>query len=244
MRVESAPLAGGAMREIVLDTETTGLEPNDGHRIIEIGAVELFNHVPTGRVFHTYVNPGRDIPMDALRVHGLSAAFLAGQPPFGEVVDEFLAFLDHDSGAKPAPARLVIHNAEFDIAFLNMELRLLMRPPLDGGRLIVNTLQIARQRFPGAPNSLDALCRRFNVDGSARTRHGALLDAELLAEVYLGLMGGRQPDLGLVAAITAQRTTIVRRRILRPARPHAPSPEELAAHRAFLEQITQPIWLA
>jgi DNA polymerase III subunit epsilon len=231
------------MREVVLDTETTGLEPNDGHRIIEIGAVELFNHVPTGRVFHTYVNPGRGIPAEALRVHGLSAAFLAGQPPFAEVVDEFLAFLDHDGEASHA-ARLVIHNAEFDIAFLNMELRLLMRPPLDGGRSIVNTLQIARQRFPGAPNSLDALCRRFNVDGSARTKHGALLDAELLAEVYLGLMGGRQPDLALVGAVAAQRTTIVRQRIPRPARPHAPSPEELAAHRAFLEQITQPIWLA
>ena len=232
------------MREIVLDTETTGLEPNDGHRVIEIGAVELFNHVPTGRVFHTYLNPGRDIPAEALRVHGLSPAFLAGQPPFADVVDEFLAFLDHDGEAIPAAARLVIHNADFDIAFLNMELGLLKRPPLDGGRLIVNTLQIARQRFPGAPNNLDALCRRFNVDGSARTRHGALLDAELLAEVYLGLMGGRQPDLGLIAAIATQRTTIVRQRIPRPARPHAPSPEELAAHRAFLEQITQPIWLA
>jgi DNA polymerase-3 subunit epsilon len=229
------------MREIVLDTETTGLEPTDGHRVIEIGAVELFNHVPTGRVFHSYVNPGRDVPADALRVHGLSAAFLAGQPPFAEVVDEFLAFLDHDGAAEPAPARLVIHNADFDIAFLNMELGLLKRPPLDGGRLIVNTLQIARQRFPGAPNNLDALCRRFNVDGSARTRHGALLDAELLAEVYLGLMGGRQPDLGLLTAIAAQRT-IVRERVPRPARPHAPSAAELAAHAAFLDQITNPIW--
>jgi DNA polymerase-3 subunit epsilon len=230
------------MREIVLDTETTGLEPNEGHRVIEIGAVELFNHVPTGRVFHTYVNPGRDIPPEALRVHGLSAAFLAEQPPFAQVVDEFLAFLDHDGAVNNAPARLVIHNAEFDLAFLNMELRLLTRPPLDGGRPVVNTLQIARQRFPGAPNSLDALCRRFNVDGSARTRHGALLDAELLAEVYLGLMGGRQPDLGLVAATSAQRTTIVRQRIPRAPRPHAPSAEELAAHRAFLDQLTQPIW--
>ena len=160
------------MREIVLDTETTGLELSDGHRIVEIGAVELFNHVPTGRIFHTYVNPGREMPAEALQVHGLTSAFLTEQPPFAEVVDEFLAFLDHDGEAHPAPARLVMHNAEFDIAFLNMELALLQRPPLDGGRLIVNTLQIARQRFPGAPNSLDALCRRFNVDGSARTRHG------------------------------------------------------------------------
>ncbi len=231
------------MREIVLDTETTGLELSDGHRIVEIGAVELFNHVPTGRIFHTYVDPGREMPAEALRVHGLTSAFLTDQPPFADVVDEFLAFLDHDGEAQPAPARLVMHNAEFDIAFLNMELALLKRPSLDGGRIIVNTLQIARQRFPGAPNSLDALCRRFNVDGSARTRHGALLDAELLAEVYLGLMGGRQPNLGLVAATAVQRTAIVRQRILRPPRPHAPTPDELAAHRAFLEQITQPIWL-
>ena len=229
------------MREIVLDTETTGLEPNDGHRVIEIGAVELVNHVPTGRVFHSYINPGREVPAEALQVHGLSAAFLAEQPPFGDVVEEFLAFLDHAGGADPAPARLVIHNADFDIAFLNMELRLLQRPPLDGGRSIVNTLQVARQRFPGVPNSLDALCRRFNVDASARTKHGALLDAELLAEVYLGLMGGRQPDLGLAPAISARRM-IVRQRVPRPARPHSPSAAELAAHAAFLNQLTNPIW--
>jgi DNA polymerase-3 subunit epsilon len=229
------------MREIVLDTETTGLEPNDGHRVIEIGAVELVNHVPTGRIFHSYVDPGRDVPAEALQVHGLSAAFLADQPPFAEMVDEFLAFLDHDDAANPAPARLVIHNADFDIAFLNMELRLLKRPPLEGGRSIVNTLQIARQRFPGVPNSLDALCRRFNVDASARTKHGALLDAELLAEVYLGLMGGRQPDLGLAPVISVQRA-IVRQRVPRPARPHAPSAAELAAHAAFLNQLTNPIW--
>jgi DNA polymerase-3 subunit epsilon len=229
------------MREIVLDTETTGLEPNDGHRVIEIGAVELVNHVPTGRIFHSYVDPGRDVPAEALQVHGLSAAFLADQPPFAEMVDEFLAFLDHDDAANPAPARLVIHNADFDIAFLNMELRLLKRPPLEGGRSIVNTLQIARQRFPGVPNSLDALCRRFNVDASARTKHGALLDAELLAEVYLGLMGGRQPDLGLAPVISVQRA-IVRQRVPRPARPHAPSAAELEAHAAFLNQLTNPIW--
>jgi DNA polymerase-3 subunit epsilon len=235
---------GDAMREIVLDTETTGLEPRDGHRVVEIGAVELSNHVPTGRIFHSYINPERDMPADALQVHGLTSAFLAEQPAFAEVVDEFLAFLDHDGDANPAPASLVAHNADFDVAFLNSELIRLGRPPVDGGRLIVNTLQIARQRFPGAPNSLDALCRRFDVDGSARTRHGALLDAELLAEVYLGLIGGRQPDLGLVRVAASRQMTVVRHRELRAPRPHAPSAEELAAHAAFLEQLTNPIWLA
>lgn len=230
------------MREIVLDTETTGLEPRDGHRVVEIGAVELFNHVPTGRIFHTYVNPERDMPADALQVHGLTSAFLAEQPVFADVVDELLAFLDHDRDANPAPASLVAHNAEFDIAFLNSELARIGRPPLDGGRTIVNTLQIARQRFPGAPNSLDALCRRFAVDASARTRHGALLDAELLAEVYLGLIGGRQPDLGLVSMTATRRVTVIRRREPRPPRPHSPTLAELAAHAAFLEQLTDPIW--
>ena len=232
------------MREIVLDTETTGLVPGDGHRVVEIGAVELFNHVPTGRVFHTYVNPEREVPEDALQVHGLTSAFLAEQPCFAEVVEEFLAFLDHDGNANPAPARLVIHNAEFDIAFLNSELARLGRPPLDGGYGIINTLQIARQRFPGAPNSLDALCRRFSVDASVRTRHGALLDAELLAECYLGLIGGRQPDLGLVAMVATRRVTMVRQRVARPPRPHAPSDDELAAHMAFLAQLSNPVWLA
>jgi DNA polymerase III subunit epsilon len=237
--------AGGeVMREIVLDTETTGLEPADGHRVVEIGAVELFNHVPTGRVFQTYVNPEREMPADALQVHGLTSAFLAEQPLFAEIVDELLAFLDHDRDANPAPARLVIHNADFDVAFLNSELVRLGRPAVDLGRGVVNTLQIARQRFPGAPNSLDALCRRFNVNASARTRHGALLDAELLAEVYLGLIGGRQPDLGLVAMVATRRVTVIRERVARPPRPHAPSPEELAAHRAFLQQLTDPLWLA
>ena len=232
------------MREIVLDTETTGLVPGDGHRVVEIGAVELFNHVPTGRVFHTYVNPEREVPEDALQVHGLTSAFLAEQPCFAEVVEEFLAFLDHDGNANQAPARLVIHNAEFDIAFLNSELARLGRPPLDGGYGIINTLQIARQRFPGAPNSLDALCRRFSVDASVRTRHGALLDAELLAECYLGLIGGRQPDLGLVATVATRRVTMVRQRVARPPRPHAPSDDELAAHMAFLAQLSNPVWLA
>ncbi len=231
------------MREIVIDTETTGMAPEEGHRVVEIGAIELINHVPSGRVFHSYLNPERDMPYDAQQVHGLTTAFLREQPVFGEVVDDFLAFLDHDRDASPAPARLVIHNAEFDIAFLNAELGRLGLAPLDRGREVIDTLLLGRQRFPGAANSLDALCRRFEVDASARTRHGALLDAELLAEVYLGLIGGRQPDLGLVVATSERIVAAARLRIPRPARPHAPSAQELAAHAAFLEQLTAPIWL-
>ena len=231
------------MREIVLDTETTGLEPTDGHRVVEIGALELLNHVPTGRFFHSYVNPERDMPADAQLVHGLTAAFLREQPAFAEVVDDFLAFLDHDRHASPAPCRLVIHNAGFDIAFLHSELARLGRAPLDRERAVIDTLQLSRQRFPGAPNSLDALCRRFNVDAAARIRHGALLDAELLAEVYLGLIGGRQPDLGLVVVETRRIVVQTQPRAPRPARPHAPSVEELAAHAAFLDRLSAPIWL-
>jgi DNA polymerase-3 subunit epsilon len=228
------------MREIVIDTETTGLEPADGHRLVEIGAIELFNHVPTGRVFHSYINPERDMSADALQVHGLTSAFLQDQPVFAEVADALLEFLSSDGDANPAPARLVIHNAAFDLAFINHELRRVGRPILDGEH--VDTLLLARQRFPGASNSLDALCRRCSIDATARTRHGALLDAELLAEVYLWLMGGRQPDLGLVAQTPVGVVVQVRERIARPARPHAPSPAELAAHEAFLAQLSNPIW--
>lgn len=225
------------MREVVLDTETTGIEPAEGHRIVELGAVELLNHVPTGRVFHAYVNPERDMPPDALRVHGLTSAFLQDQPTFAEVADAFLAFLDGDASE---PARLVAHNAAFDAGFINMELKLLGRAPLPPER-VVDTLAIARQRFPGAPNSLDALCRRFEVDASARTKHGALLDSELLAEVYLGLLGGRQPDLDLIQ-VRSRRSGPALERTWRAPRPHAPSAEELAAHAAFLDRIQNPIW--
>lgn len=229
------------MREVVIDTETTGLEPADGHRVVEIGAIELFNHVPTGRVFHSYINPEREMSADALQVHGLTTAFLLDQPVFAEVADPFLQFLNSDGDARPAPARLVIHNAAFDLAFINHELRRGGRPILDCEH--VDTLLLARQRFAGASNSLDALCRRFNIDATSRTRHGALLDAELLAEVYLWLMGGRQPDLGLVPQAAAV-VVAARERIVRPARPHAPSPAELAAHEAFLAQLSNPIWRA
>ena len=223
------------MREIVLDTETTGLDPAAGHRIVEVACIELVNHIPTGRTYQSYVNPEREMPMAAYEVHGLSTEFLSGKPRFAEVADELLEFV--------ADAPLVIHNARFDIAFLNAELDRLGRAPLDGGRA-VDTVLLARQKFPGAQVSLDALCRRFEIDNSARTKHGALLDAELLAEVYLELIGGRQPTLGLAAgAGESIRVRVAPQRPVRPARPHAPSDDELAAHVAFLAKIKEPVWL-
>lgn len=176
------------MREIVLDTETTGFEPDEGDRIVEIGAVELMNHVPTGGTFHKYINPERAMPQEAFEVHGLGDEFLADKPRFAEVADDFLAFV--------GDAKLVIHNAAFDMKFLNAELKWMGLPTLPNAQA-VDTLAIARSKFPGAQNSLDALCRRFGIDNSARTKHGALLDSEILAEVYLELVGGRQPDFSL-----------------------------------------------
>ena len=184
------------MREIVLDTETTGLDPDAGDRIVEIGAVELLNQMPTGRTFHRYINPQRDVPAEALAVHGLSAAFLADKPVFAAVAAEFAAFV--------GDARLVIHNAAFDMRFLNAELGWAGQAGFAWARA-VDTLELARRRFPGAVNSLDALCRRFGVDNSGREKHGALLDSELLAEVYLELMGGRQPDLVLTVVDLGRR---------------------------------------
>lgn len=222
------------MREIVLDTETTGLSPKSGHRIVEIGCIELVNHVPTGANFHAYVNPERDMPDEAFRVHGLSNAFLADKPVFAAVVGEFLDFI--------ADAPLVIHNAEFDMGFINAELTRHGFSPLPMTRAI-DTVRLARSKFPGAQASLDALCRRFGIDNSARTKHGALLDSELLAEVYLELIGGRQPGFGLaeqekekpVGAAPVERIT-------RPPRPHAPNQEEIAAHRAFIARLQASIW--
>jgi DNA polymerase-3 subunit epsilon len=230
------------LREVVIDTETTGLEPGEGHRVVEIGSCELVNHVPTGRTFHVYVNPERDMPDDAQAVHGLTRAFLRQQPVFAEVVDDFLAFLDYDRDGQPAAARLIAHNAGFDIAFIDMELARIGRTPLAQER-VVDTLVLARQRFPGAPNSLDALCRRFAIDLAARALHGALVDSQLLADVYLMLIGGRQPGLELVV-VRERRAAIQLRREPRAARPHAPSPAELAAHAAFLERLVHPIWRA
>jgi DNA polymerase-3 subunit epsilon len=219
------------MREIVLDTETTGLDPRDGHRIVEIACIELVHHVPTGRRLHRYVNPGRDMPEDALAVHGLTAEFLARQPPFAAVLDELLGFIGSDP--------LVIHNAEFDLAFLNAELARLQREPIASG--FVDTLAMARGRFPGSPASLDALCRRFAIDLSGRLEHGAEIDCRLLAAVYLELLGGRQPGLDF-ALPTALPTDVAR--VARPPRPHAPSVEELVAHLAMLKTVSEPLWLA
>jgi DNA polymerase-3 subunit epsilon len=222
------------MREIVLDTETTGLDPASGHRIVEIGCVELINHLPTGRVWHCYLNPERDMPDEAFRVHGLSNEFLAKHPVFAEKVAEFLEFI--------ADSTLVIHNAEFDMRFINAELKTLGFPALPMSRAI-DTVAMARKRFPGAQANLDALCRRFEIDNTHRTRHGALLDAELLAEVYLQLAGGRQPglDLAQAAGLARAAATVERRR--RDPRPHAPSPEELEAHQAFVGKIKNAMWV-
>ena len=181
------------MREIVLDTETTGFEPADGDRIVEIGAIELFNHMPTGQIYHQYLNPERSMPAGAFAVHGLGDDFLRDKPRFADVVDAFLAFIGDDS-------RLVIHNAAFDVKFLNAELGWSGRTPIVMDRAL-DTVTLARRRFPGSPASLDALCRRFGIDNSSRDKHGALLDSELLAEVYLELIGGRQPDFALAVDI-------------------------------------------
>lgn len=222
------------MREVVFDTETTGLDPESGHRVVEIGCLELFNHLPTGRSFQRYINPERDMPAGAFEVHGLSAEFLAGHPVFEKVADEFLAFV--------GDSRLVIHNAAFDLKFINAELRRVNRAFLDATRA-VDTVEMARRKFPGAPASLDALCKRFNVDNSQRAKHGALLDAELLAEVYLELVGGRQATLGLAGAELAAEADEIVSRVHRPPRPHAPTADELAGHQALLSQIKDPIWL-
>ncbi len=221
------------MREIVLDTETTGFEPEAGDRIVEIGAIELFNHMPTGRKFHKYINPQRAMPQEAFAVHGLGDDFLQDKPLFAEIAEELLEFI--------GDAMLVIHNAAFDMKFLNAELGWLRLPSLPWERA-VDTLAIARQKFPGAPASLDALCRRFAIDNSARTLHGALLDSEILAEVYLELIGGRQPDLTLSVTQARSENGQVTRQDWRPEHRQNPlpfrlTPEEQAAHRAFVDQM-------
>ncbi|HTU09348.1 MAG TPA: DNA polymerase III subunit epsilon [Allosphingosinicella sp.] len=230
------------MREIVFDTETTGLSPLNGDRVVEIGCVELFNRVETGRHFHSYFNPQRSMPSEAEAVHGLSEKFLSDKPLFADVVEELLIFI----GESP----MIAHNATFDFGFVNHELGQCGRPSVCMSRM-VDTLSIARQKFPGAKHSLDALCTRFGVDRSQRIKHGALLDAQLLAQVYVELTGGRQIGLSLVAELIEDEAAPVEIVALalpaapltvRPARPHAPSDEELARHAAFMAKIKDPIW--
>ncbi len=225
------------MREICFDTETTGLDPNNGDRLVEIGAVELVNHLPTGKIFHEYINPERDVPEEVVKVHGLDNAFLADKPKFSEIAQKWIEFVGDDG-------IFVAHNARFDMDFLNMELGKCNLPLYEWDR-VVDTLAIARSEFPHTRNSLDALCKRFNIDNSARTYHGALLDAQLLAEVYLQLLGGDEPSMKFVTnqdknnlnQINATKVKIIER--------HFPiSEQEVAEHYAFLEKnIKNSIWL-
>ena len=225
------------MREIALDTETTGLDPDSGDRIVEVACVELINHQPNDRFYHAYVNPLRDMPEEARRIHGLTSDFLSDKPLFSEVADDFLTFI--------ADAPLVIHNAAFDMKFLNAELTRAGRQPLPFDRAI-DTLRIAQNRFPGARVNLDALCARFNIDNAHRTLHGALLDARLLAKVYLELCGGREPGLAFLSAEAtnpaAGPARAVVNRPFREPRPHAPTAEEAAAFEAFIDKLEAPIW--
>lgn len=226
------------MREVVLDTETTGLDPFDGHRLIEIACVELYNRIPTGQKFHCYLNPQRDVPTEAAAVHGLTAEFLKDKPTFEEIADDLVRFL--------ADAPLVAHNASFDLAFLNAELERCGRPPIARERL-VDTLLLARRKHPAGPNRLDDLCARYGIDNSHRTKHGALLDAELLAEVYVELIGARQAQLGLgdtgAAAVSArvEETTGKVRPVPLPPRL---TEADRDAHRAFIMTLgARAVWL-
>jgi DNA polymerase-3 subunit epsilon len=232
------------MREIVFDTETTGLNSGGDDRLVEIGCIELVGRVETGRTFHAYINPQRSMPAEAQAVHGLSDAFLADKPLFADIAEDLLAFLSDD-------AVLIAHNAMFDFGFLNAELKRCSLPPIDLARM-VDTVAMARKLHPGAKHSLDALCTRYGIDRSHRVKHGALLDAELLAQLYIEMTGGRQIGLGLSGAQTEERgaakadlvTAAPAQRTFRAPRPHAASREELARHAAFVAGIKDALWLA
>lgn len=227
------------MREIVLDTETTGFDAEGKDRIIEIGCVELYDYIPTGETFHVYINPKRDVPIEAQNVHGISTAFLKDKPLFREVADDFIEFIQQDT--------LIIHNAPFDIGFLNAELKRVRRPLVHMDR-VLDTLALARRKYPAGPNSLDALCKRYNIDNSNRTYHGALLDSELLADVYLEITGQRQVNLELASAsanvnqaLNTNASTTARKRAT-PLQSHL-SQDEQHAHAAFLKTMkTDPLW--
>jgi DNA polymerase-3 subunit epsilon len=220
------------MREIILDTETTGLDPKMGHRLVEIGAVELINHTPTGVNYQTYINPERDVDPGAQGIHGLTNEFLKQHPAFGDISAEFMSFLSDST--------LIIHNAPFDLAFINMELSRLEVTPISSER-VIDTLVLARKKFPGAQANLDALCRRFAIENRHRELHGALVDAALLADVYIELIGGKEPTLGLSAKkskMVADDTA----RVYQNPRSFPVSEEELELHRAFVETLKNPIW--
>ena len=220
------------MREIILDTETTGLDPNMGHRLVEIGAVELINHTPTGVNYQTYINPERDVDPGAQGIHGLTNEFLKQHPAFGDISTEFMNFLSDST--------LIIHNAPFDLAFINMELSRLGVAPISSER-VIDTLVLARKKFPGAQANLDALCRRFAIENRHRELHGALVDAALLADVYIELIGGKEPTLGLSAKKSKTVAEDIARVYQNP-RSFPVSEEELELHRAFVETLKNPIW--
>jgi DNA polymerase-3 subunit epsilon len=225
-------------REIILDTETTGLDPKKGHKIIEIGCIELINRVKTGRSFHAYIDPQMEVPDEAFRIHGISTEFLKGKPLFSHIVTDFIDFIDG--------ATLVIHNAPFDVKFINHEFNLLKHPPIVP-HLVIDTLIMARKKFPGSPVSLDALCKRFNIDLSARTKHGALLDAELLCDVYIELTGGNQTILDFNTAKIStdpnnQKEILSIERPYKEPRKYLVNEDELIAHTDFLNKIKKPIW--
>ena len=222
------------MREVVLDTETTGLDPDTGHRVVEIGCVEMMNHIKTGSHFHAYLNPDRDMPQEAERIHGLSSKFLSDKPRFETIAHAFLEFI--------GDAPLVIHNAAFDMKFINAELERAGHSTLPMARAL-DTVLLARQKFPGQPANLDALCKRFNIDLSARTKHGALLDAELLADVYLELRGGRQERLGLDAP-KAEMVVATQRPQSIAYRQFPPSPEEIEEHERMVVAMGKSLWKA
>ena len=226
------------MREIVLDTETTGLDPDQGHKIVEIGCVELVNHMPTGRTFQEYLNPERQMDDEVIAVHGITNEFLKNKPKFKEIAEKFMNFIGSDS-------KLVIHNATFDMKFLNAELSAAGFEKLSFDR-VIDTLIMARQKFPGSRVNLNELCKRFNVDASRRTVHGALLDSELLAEVYLELIGGREPGLVLNSKVTSSKSTEQVQKtiehIFHEPRFFPVSDEELAAHQEFMKKIPDNLW--
>jgi DNA polymerase-3 subunit epsilon len=233
------------MRIIILDTETTGLDPSNGHRIIEIGCIEVINMEKTGRVFHHYINPERDVPEESYRITGIATEFLYDKPKFAEIANDFLDFIEGGT--------LVIHNAQFDVNFINSELSRLALPTINIKKNVIDTLAMARKKFPGAPASLNALCKKFNVDLSKRDKHGALLDSELLFDVYVNLMGGKQVSLGLEASVkkvSLVEAGYVKESVMasistkefRAPREHNPTEEELKRHQEFIAKIKEAIW--